>query len=64
MPPVTENRNPTVLDRLVADMRDLYAAQGAATEEDLARLGWRPDEVKRHLSAARTRLGPITSRAA
>lgn len=64
MPLVTERRTPTPLDRLVADMGDLYAALGAATEDDLACLGWRPQEVKRLLPAARLRLGPITSRAA
>lgn len=60
----TPDRTPTALDRLVSDMRDLYAALGAATEEDLARLGWRPQQVKRMLPAALAQLGPVTARRA
>lgn len=61
MPPITERHtspSPS-LDHLVADLRDLYVSTGAAAEEDLARLGWRPEDVKRLLPAARHRLGLI-----
>ncbi|MFG1247642.1 hypothetical protein [Xanthobacter flavus] len=64
MHPNNDRRPTSTLDHLVAAMSDLYAAHGAATEDDLVRLGWRPEDIKRHLPAARLRLGPITSRAA
>jgi len=47
------------LDQLVANLRDLHVSTGAATEDDLARLGWRTEDVKRLLPAARLRLGLI-----
>lgn len=55
--------SPTVAD-LVASLRELEASSGAATEEDLARMGWRSADVKRLLPAARARLGIVSSRAA
>ena len=64
MPPHTDRRTPPTLDHLVADLRDLEAATGAATEDDLARLGWRDEDIRRLLPAARARLGLATSRAA
>ncbi|NMN56892.1 hypothetical protein FHT36_000770 [Xanthobacter sp. SG618] len=43
---------------LAEDMRELAAFTGAATEDELVRIGWTPDQLRDLGPAARKRLGP------
>lgn len=42
--------------RMAADIQELMAQQGCVTETDLARRGWSPASITRHIDAARERV--------
>lgn len=44
---------------LAEDMRELAAFTGSATEDELTRIGWAPDQLRDLGPAARKRLGPL-----
>lgn len=51
-------REPHQVNGLAQDMRDLVASTGAATEEDLLRMGWSKERLDACLADARSLLGP------
>ena len=55
---------PLAVRLLADDIRELVAFTGAATEEDLARMGWTPEQLADLLPEARGLLGPASARAA
>lgn len=45
------------VEELAENLRELAAFSGSATEEDLTRIGWTPEELKDFLPDARARAG-------